>query len=276
MSVLTRIALALSLVASPATAQELAPKVAPEDMRWVAPALANVTDEVLFGEIWRRTDLSPRDRSMITLSALITGGNTAQMTSHLNRALDNGVKSSEISALITHLAFYAGWPKAVSALEVTRRVMESRGISAADMQDTPGSLSGSDAMRLVAKGSGPLHRGEASRFTGVVTVSGAFEGASGSSVRGASVRFEAGARTAWHRHAAGQTLVVTEGCGWVQRDGGPIDNICAGDVVVTASGVKHWHGATSTSSMSHVAFSESPAVEWMDPVTDSTYLRGTR
>ena len=276
MNLLTRVVLVLSLVASPAMAQEPAPKVAPEDMRWVAPVLANVTDEILFGEIWRRTDISPRDRSMITLSALIAGGNTAQMTGHLNRALDNGVKPSEIGALITHLAFYAGWPKAVSALEVTRRVMESRGFSAADMQAVPKPLPESDAMRLVPKASGPSHRGEESRFTGVVAVSSAFEGAGGATVRGATVRFGAGARTAWHRHAKGQTLVVTEGCGWVQREGGPKERICAGDVVMTAPGVKHWHGATSTSPMSHVALSESPEVEWMEHVPDSTYLHGAR
>lgn len=275
MTPLSRLVLALTLVGSPAVAQgpapAPAPKVAPEDMRWVAPALAEVTDEVLFGEIWRRTDLSPRDRSMITLSALVVGGNTAQMTGHLNRALDNGVKPSEIGALITHLAFYAGWPKAVSSLEVTRRVMESRGLTAADMQ--PPSLAASDALRLVPKSSGPSRRGESAQFTGVVNVSGAFNGAGGAAIRGATVRFEAGARTAWHRHAKGQTLVVTEGCGWMQREGGPREKICAGDVAMTAPGIKHWHGATATTSMSHVGLSESPEVEWLEHVSDSTYLQ---
>ena len=269
-------ALTAALMAAPATAQEQAPRVAPEDMRWVAPALAGYTDEVLFGDVWRRTDLSLRDRSLITVSALIAGGHTAQLTGHLNRALDNGVKPAEIGAQITHLAFYAGWPNAVSALTVARQVLEARGVSAAEMQASPALRKTADRLRVRRKGSGPVTRGRAANFTGVVQVSAPFSGAGGSRIGGATVRFEVGARTAWHRHALGQTLVVTEGCGWVQREGGSVEKVCSGDVVTTAPGEKHWHGATATSAMTHVALSESTSVEWLEQVSDAEYARGPR
>jgi 4-carboxymuconolactone decarboxylase len=90
------------------------------------------------------------------------------------------------------------------------------------------------------------------------------------------VTFAAGARTAWHRHAKGQTLVVTQGCGWVQSDGGQIEKVCEGDVVSVAAGVKHWHGATSTEAMTHVALSEGGGVEWLEQVSDASYARGPR
>lgn len=268
-------ALAAASVAAPAAAQAPAPRVAPEDMRWAAPALASYTDEVLFGRVWRGPELSPRDRSLVTLSALVAGGNTAQMTSHLNRALDNGVKPYEIGGLITHLAFYSGWPKSVSALGVTRQVMEARGLTATDMQPPNETSSGPDRLRVVRKGAEPVTRGSTANFTGKVEVSGPFTGTGASRLAGASVRFAAGARTAWHRHPIGQTLVVTEGCGWVQREGGPVQKMCAGDVVVTAPGVKHWHGATPTSPMSHVAISEG-GVDWLELVTEDQYGAGPR
>lgn len=93
-------------------------------------------------------------------------------------------------------------------------------------------------------------------------------------VGGASVTFEPGARTAWHTHPLGQTLIVTSGCGWAQRDGGPVEEIRPGDVVWFASGEKHWHGATPTTAMTHVAIQEKldgKVVDWMEHVTDQQY-----
>ena len=87
-----------------------------------APALVHVTDDVLFGEAWQRPALSPRDRSLITVAALTAGGNAEQLTFHLQYAKDNGVTEEELIELITHLAFYAGWPKAFSAMTVARQV----------------------------------------------------------------------------------------------------------------------------------------------------------
>jgi 4-carboxymuconolactone decarboxylase len=269
-------ALGAALTTMPVSAQEQKPSVAPEDMHWVAPALAGYTDEVLFGDVWERTELTPRDRSLATLSALIAAGNTAQMTGHLGRALDNGVTPAEISGLITHLAFYSGWPKAVSALGVTRQVLEARGITAADMQAAPAQLTQADRLLIVRAAAGPSTRGSESNFTGAVQVSGRFSGTGRTRSGGATVTFEAGARTAWHRHEHGQTLVVTAGCGFIQREGGRVDEICAGDVAVTAPGEAHWHGATATSAMAHVALSEPGKIEWLNLVTDAEYPRGPR
>jgi 4-carboxymuconolactone decarboxylase len=87
-----------------------------------APKLVQLTDDVLFGDVWERKELSPRDRSLITVSSLITGGNTEQLKFHLNKAKENGLSEEELIEVITHLAFYAGWPKAMSAIMVAKEV----------------------------------------------------------------------------------------------------------------------------------------------------------
>ena len=87
-----------------------------------APGLVHFTDDVLFGEVWKRPQLSPRDRSLITVAALVTGGNAEQLTFHLQYAKDNGATEEELTEVITHLAFYAGWPKAFSAMAVAKQV----------------------------------------------------------------------------------------------------------------------------------------------------------
>ena len=87
-----------------------------------APKLAELTDEVLFGDVWARTELAPRDRSLITVAALIANGNTEQLAGHLARARENGLTESELAEVIIHLAFYAGWPRAMSAVRVAREV----------------------------------------------------------------------------------------------------------------------------------------------------------
>jgi 4-carboxymuconolactone decarboxylase len=86
----------------------------------IAPRLAELTDEVLFGDVWERADLSKRDRSLVTVAALIANGNTEQLVGHLNRARENGLSETELIEVITHLAFYAGWPRAMSAVRVAR------------------------------------------------------------------------------------------------------------------------------------------------------------
>ena len=89
-----------------------------------APKLASLTDDVLFGDVWLRPELSPRDRSLITVAALIAGGNTEQLRAHLTRARDNGVTEADRKEVIIHLAFYAGWPRAISAITVAKHVFE--------------------------------------------------------------------------------------------------------------------------------------------------------
>jgi 4-carboxymuconolactone decarboxylase len=89
-----------------------------------SPKLAELTDDVLFGDIWERTELSPRDRSLVTVAALIANGNTEQLPSHLNRAKANGILESELAEVMTHLAFYTGWPRAISAILVAKEVFK--------------------------------------------------------------------------------------------------------------------------------------------------------
>jgi 4-carboxymuconolactone decarboxylase len=100
----------------------------------IAPGLATLTDDVLFGDVWRRPELSPRDRSLVTISALIATGKPAQLAGHLGRALDNGVQASEASGLLAHLAIYCGWPSAVSALEVYDQVYTARNVDTAALR----------------------------------------------------------------------------------------------------------------------------------------------
>jgi len=100
----------------------------------IAPGLATLTDEVLFGDVWRRPELSPRDRSLVTVSVLIATGKPAQLAGHLGRALDNGVKPTEASGLLAHLAIYCGWPNAVSALDVYEQVYTARKVDTAALR----------------------------------------------------------------------------------------------------------------------------------------------
>ncbi|HQT88370.1 MAG TPA: cupin domain-containing protein [Acidiphilium sp.] len=132
-------------------------------------------------------------------------------------------------------------------------------------------------MDIKRAGTQPSAKGPADWFTGIVRIDPLFTAAEPARAGGALVTFEPGARTAWHTHPLGQTLIVTAGCGWVQREGGSIEVIRPGDVISFAPGEKHWHGATATSAMSHIAIQErlngSP-VDWLEPVTDSQYNPG--
>jgi 4-carboxymuconolactone decarboxylase len=118
----------------------------------IAPGLAALTDEVLFGDVWRRPELSPRDRSLVTITVLIATGKPAQLAGHLGRALDNGVRPSEASGLLAHLAVYCGWPSAVSALDVYEQVYTARNVDAAALRSVGPPLSAppADASRARA------------------------------------------------------------------------------------------------------------------------------
>jgi 4-carboxymuconolactone decarboxylase len=129
-------------------------------------------------------------------------------------------------------------------------------------------------IRIARSGSQPPAKGPAENFTGNVRVEGRFQAEAPARVGGGTVTFEAGARTAWHTHPLGQTLIVTSGAGLVQHWGGPVQEIKPGDVVWIPPGVKHWHGATASTGMAHIAVSESldgKSVEWMEKVTDEQY-----
>lgn len=129
-------------------------------------------------------------------------------------------------------------------------------------------------MDIKRSGSRPSGKGPAEYFTGSVRVDPLFEAPEPARARGAHVTFEPGARTAWHTHPLGQTLIVTSGLGWVQRDGGPVEEIRPGDVVWFEPGEKHWHGATSDTGMSHIAIQEAlngSPVTWLEKVSDQQY-----
>ena len=131
-------------------------------------------------------------------------------------------------------------------------------------------------MEIKRSGSQNFSKASAEYFTGTVRINPLFEAPEPARVRGAMVTFEAGARTAWHKHPLGQTLIVTSGVGWAQREGGPIEEIHPGDVVWFAPDEKHWHGATATTAMTHIAIQEAltgKVVEWMEQVTDEQYGR---
>ena len=131
-------------------------------------------------------------------------------------------------------------------------------------------------MELRRAGSQPSGKGPAEWFTGMVRIDPLFGPPDPARVNGALVTFEPGARTAWHTHPLGQTLIVTAGLGWVQREGGPVEEIRPGDVVWFAPGEKHWHGASPTTAMSHIAVQEKldgKNVDWMEHVSDAQYRR---
>ncbi len=132
-------------------------------------------------------------------------------------------------------------------------------------------------MQIFRNGSRPSQKGPAEYFTGAVRLDMLNTAPEPSRVAAASVTFEPGARTAWHTHPLGQTLVVTAGVGWTQCQGGPIVEIRSGDVIWCPPGHRHWHGATSTTGMTHIAIQEAldgRFVEWMEHVTDAEYLKG--
>jgi len=131
-------------------------------------------------------------------------------------------------------------------------------------------------MEITKSGSQPSAKGPADWFTGAVRIDSRFQREAPARIGGATVTFEPGARTAWHTHPLGQTLLVIAGCGRVQRDGGPIEEIRAGDIVWFEPGERHWHGASPTTAMTHIAIAEmldNNVVEWMEHVTDEQYGR---
>ncbi len=129
-------------------------------------------------------------------------------------------------------------------------------------------------MEIKRSGSQPSGKGPGEWFTGMVRIDPLLSPPEPARVAGALVTFEPGARTAWHTHPLGQTLIVTVGCGWVQREGGPIEEIRPGDVIWFSPGEKHWHGATATTGMTHTALQEAlngKVVDWMEKVSDEQY-----
>ncbi|MCC6403963.1 MAG: cupin domain-containing protein [Fimbriimonadaceae bacterium] len=129
-------------------------------------------------------------------------------------------------------------------------------------------------MEIIRNGSLPSAQGPQDWFTGTVRIEGSFRTDAPARVSGAIVTFEPGARTAWHTHPLGQTLIVTAGLGWAQTEGGPVEEIRPGDVLGFAPGEKHWHGSSPTTGMTHIAIAEmldGAAVHWLEKVSDEEY-----
>jgi quercetin dioxygenase-like cupin family protein len=159
-----------------------------------------------------------------------------------------------------------------------RRVLVATGglVALAAETTSAAAQSTQTGLSITRSGSQPSRKGQPENFTGVVRVDSPFRGTAPARVGGGFVTFEAGARTAWHTHPLGQTLIVTAGHGWVQSEGGPKEEVRPGDIVWIPPGNKHWHGATATLGMTHIAISEAldgKTVDWMEQVSDEQYQR---
>jgi len=160
---------------------------------------------------------------------------------------------------------------------ITRRQVVATGVAlaATASANAQGARQGV-GIRITRSGSQPSRTGAAQNFTGTVRVDSPFRASDPARIGGAFVTFEPGARTAWHTHPLGQTLIVTAGHGWVQSEGGAKEEIRPGDIVWIPPGEKHWHGATATLGMTHIAISEAldgKTVDWMEQVSEEQYQR---
>jgi 4-carboxymuconolactone decarboxylase len=237
----------------------------------VAPKLADITDKVLFSDVWERPGLSKHDRSLVTVAALIAMGRAESLRSHLELALQNGVTREELVEEITHLAFYTGWPNAVAAIGVARETFARNQSASATAKTT-------DA-EIFKANSGPFSAGEPGNFTGDAKITSRYRTAPPSHGSGGTVAFGPGGRTAWHSHPLGQTLIVLSGHGIVQTWGSPAHALGPGDIAWIPAGVKHWHGAAPKEAMTHVGIADvqnGNTVTWMEKVSDTQYGEAAR
>ena len=226
-----------------------------------APKFAELNDDVLFGEVWsRESGLSHRDRSLITITSLMTSGLVdSSFKYHLETAKKNGITQTEIAEALTHLAFYSGWPKAWAAFRMAKEVWtEEDGVEGKGGIFPIGKPNDGFAQYFIGQSYlHPLNSQGAPIF---------------------NVTFEPGCRNNWHIHHAksggGQLLLCTNGRGWYQEWGQEARELHAGDVVEIPAGVKHWHGAAKDSWFSHLAVEvagEETKNEWREAVVDEDY-----
>ena len=232
-----------------------------------APKFAELNDDVLFGEVWSRTDLlGLRDRSLITLTSLISQGITdSSLSYHLQTAKQNGITRTEIAEILTHIGFYAGWPKAWAAFRLAKEVWN---------EDTSAQDAKAAFQREMIFPIGEPNTAYAAYFSG----NSYLAPLSREQVAVSNVTFEPGCRNNWHIHRAssggGQMLIGVAGRGWYQEEGKPAVEILPGTVIHIPANVKHWHGAAADSWFAHLAFEvpgENTANEWLEPVTDEAY-----
>lgn len=230
-----------------------------------APKFAQLNDDVLFGEVWSREDkLSLKLRSIVTISALIGKGIVdSSLQYHLQSAKNNGVTKTEMAEILTHIAFYAGWPNAWAAFRMAKDVYAD----VSEAEEHGGFF-----------GLGQENTGYAKYFIGKSYLNPLTDPAK--TVFIANVTFEPGCRNNWHVHHAskggGQLLICVDGEGWYQEAGKPAQSLKPGDVVTIPAEVKHWHGAKKGSWFSHLAVEvpgENTSNEWLEPVTDEAYAQ---
>ena len=228
-----------------------------------APKFAHLNDEVLFGEVWSREDkLSPRDRSIITITALLTSGIfDSSFSFHLKKAKENGVTKTEIAEILTQLAFYSGWPKAWSAFRLAKEIW-SEGTSVKEFSNV-------SLFPIGEPNTAYAKYFDGNSYLAPLALNG---------VRISNVTFEPGCRNHWHVHKAksggGQILLCTEGEGWYQEWGKPARKLRAGDCVTIPAGVKHWHGAAKDGWFSHLSVEvpgEDTENEWLETVSQADY-----
>ena len=233
-----------------------------------ASEFAHLNDDILFGEVWSRNNLlSLRDRSLVTITSLISNGITdSSLTYHLHEAKKNGITRTEAAEIITHIAFYAGWPKAWAAFRLAKDVWND-------------DINGEDAkaafQRQMIFPIGEPNTAYEKYFIG----NSYLAQISDSQIPFANVTFEPGCRNNWHIHKAenggGQLLVGVAGRGWYQEEGKPAVEILPGTVIHIPANIKHWHGAAKDSWFAHLAFAvpgEESENIWLEPVTDEQYL----
>lgn len=231
-----------------------------------APKFAQLNDDVLFGEVWsRESELSARDRSLITVTALMAQGLTdTSFGHHLAMAKENGITRSEIAEILTHAAFYAGWPKAWAAFRMAKDIW-------ADAENTDEKQLHQNSMVFPI---GAPNDGFAQYFSGQSYLAPV----STAQVKIFNVTFEPGCRNNWHIHRAksggGQLLICTAGEGWYQEEGKAAVSLTPGKVITIPANVKHWHGAKKDSWFSHIAVEvpgEETANEWLEAVSSEEY-----
>lgn len=262
------IALTLLMITPMANAQTKIKQTAGrEQLGDFAPKFAELNDDVLFGEVWSRTDkLGLRDRNMVTITALISSGITdSSLTYHLQTAKKNGITRTEIAEILTQIGFYAGWPKAWAAFRLAKDVWT---------EETEAADEKAKFEQEMIFPIGKPNDAYAQYFIGqsyLAPVSSEQVGIN-------NVTFEPGCRNNWHIHHAkkggGQLLVCVAGTGWYQEWGKPARLLRPGDVINIPAEVKHWHGATADSWFAHLAIEvpgEKTSNEWLEPVTDEEY-----
>ena len=233
-----------------------------------APKFAQLNDDVLFGEVWsRESELSARDRSLITVTALMAQGLTdTSFGHHLAMAKENGITRSEIAEILTHAAFYAGWPKAWAAFRMAKDIW-------ADEESADEKQRHQNSMIFPI---GAPNDGFAQYFSGQSYLAPV----STAQVKIFNVTFEPGCRNNWHIHEAdkggGQILICVAGRGCYQEWGKEPQELHPGDVVNIMPGVKHWHGAAPDSWFSHLAvevLGENCRSQWCEPVSEEEYRK---